>query len=77
MGYTVDVLIEKSNVCKSKAQLLSVAQGLRVDLNASRLNLIKVVNDRSTLRPRGESQPMVCYAFYVAAPAGGRDAPRP
>ena len=59
MGYSVDVLVDKQNVCKTKAQLLSVAKGLRVNLNSSRVQLVHVVNDRTSLRLRGESKPMV------------------
>jgi NO-binding membrane sensor protein with MHYT domain len=37
MKYSVDVLVFKRNVCQTKEQLMAVASGLRVNLNASLL----------------------------------------
>eukprot|EP00887_Chlorella_sp_A99_P006799 scaffold2.g6799.t1 len=64
MGYNVDVMVEKINACKTKAQLLAVAQGLRVAVNASRVSLVRVSRDRFDLRLSGDSAYIVPGAKY-------------
>lgn len=44
-GYFVDVLVEEGNVCNSTSHVLRVAEGLRVELDPTRVALKTVVKD--------------------------------
>lgn len=63
LGYNVDVLVSASNACKSKAQLLRVASGLRVSLKMEQLNFHKVTMEGIHIKVRiGASHVPLLYA---------------
>ncbi len=47
MGYSVDVLTFPRNVCRSKEEVLRVAEGLRVSLDPSRLRYFNNVTQQA------------------------------
>lgn len=47
MGYSVDVLTFPRNVCKSKEEVLRVAEGLRVSLDPSKLRYFNNVTQQA------------------------------
>lgn len=46
MGYAVDVLTFPRNVCRSKEEVLRVAEGLRVSLDPTRLRYFNNVTQQ-------------------------------
>jgi hypothetical protein len=53
MDYDVDLITEDENICRSKAQVLRVAEELSVGLDPERLNYIILRNPPSTITTLG------------------------
>lgn len=53
MDYDVDLITEDENICRSKAQVLRVAEELSVGLDPDRLNYIILRNPPSTITTLG------------------------
>ena len=57
MGYSVDVLTFARNVCRSKEEVLRVAEGLRVPLDPDRLRYFNNVTQQGIfLRVRAQQR---------------------